>query len=60
DLSGVADSGSISDWASDAMNWAVAEGIITGKSGGKLDPSGLASRAEVATMLQRFIENTLK
>lgn len=60
DLSGFADSGSISDWASDAMNWAVAEGIITGKSGGKLDPSGLASRAEVATMLQRFIENTLK
>ena len=60
DLSGFADSGSISDWASDAMNWAVAEGILTGKSGGKLDPSGLASRAEVAAMLQRFIENTLK
>ena len=60
DLSGFADTDRISDWASDAMNWAVAEGIITGKTGSKLDPSGLASRAEVAAMLQRFIENTLK
>ena len=60
DLSGFADTDSISDWAMDAMNWVVAEGILTGKSGGKLDPSGLASRAEVAAMLQRFIENTLK
>ena len=60
DLNEFTDNNSISDWASDAMNWAVAEGIITGKTGGKLDPSGLASRAEVAAMLQRFIENTLK
>ena len=42
------------------MNWVVAEGILTGKSGGKLDPSGLASRAEVAAMLQRFIESIIK
>ncbi len=48
------DSGSVSDWASDAMNWAVAEGIITG-SNGILNPKGNATRAEVAAIMMRFI-----
>jgi len=36
------------------MAWAVKEGILTGKSGGLLDPQGTATRAEVATILMRF------
>ena len=48
------DAASVSDWAQDGMNWAVAQGILTGKTGGLLDPQGTASRAEVATMLMRM------
>ena len=48
-----ADSNQISDWATEAMNWAVAKGIL--KSGNILDPQGFASRAEVAAMLARFM-----
>lgn len=55
DLSAFSDSGKISSWAGDAMSWAVGKGIITGKSGGILDPGGNASRAEVATMIGRFL-----
>lgn len=55
DLSQFQDSGNISDWASEAMRWAVGTGIITGKSDVVLDPHGSASRAEVAAMLQRLI-----
>lgn len=50
-----ADSGSVSSWATEAMNWAVRTGVIGGKSGNILDPQGTASRAEVAVMLMRFI-----
>ena len=53
DLSGYADGAAVADWAADAMRWAVDEGIITGKTGNRLDPTGTASRAEVAVMLQR-------
>lgn len=46
----------ISDWAADAMRWAVKEGIILGRGNGTLDPKGVASRAEVCTMLVRLAE----
>ncbi len=49
------DSASISAWAEEAMSWSVKNGILTGKTGGVLDPGGTASRAEVATMLMRFV-----
>ena len=52
------DAEQISSWAEDAMNWAVEEGIMQGKTNNSLDPQGSASRAEVAALLQRFI--TLK
>ncbi|MEQ2456991.1 glycoside hydrolase family 2 TIM barrel-domain containing protein [Flavonifractor hominis] len=56
-LTGFADASSVSAWAQDAMEWAVAEGILTGKDGSALDPQGTASRAEVATMLMRFVQS---
>lgn len=40
-----------------AMEWAYEEGLITGKDGGRLDPQGQASRAEVATILMRLLES---
>jgi hypothetical protein len=47
---------SISSYASEAMAWAVSVGLIQG-SGNMLNPQSSATRAEVATMLQRFCEN---
>ncbi|MEG2420011.1 MAG: S-layer homology domain-containing protein, partial [Oscillospiraceae bacterium] len=55
DLTAFSDAEGVSDWAQDAMNWAVKIGLINGKDG-KLAPADDASRAEVATMLQRFVE----
>ena len=48
------DAHKVSDYALDAMRWAVANGIITGKADGTLDPHGLATRAQVATMMARY------
>ncbi len=45
-----------SNWALSSVNWAVAKGLIKG-NGGILDPTGSATRAQAATILQRFIEN---
>ncbi|MGM9522968.1 MAG: S-layer homology domain-containing protein, partial [Faecousia sp.] len=59
DLSGFPDSGKISSWAKDAVQWTVAEKIING-SDGKLLPQGNATRAQVAAILMRFIENIVK
>ena len=57
DLSKYPDSGKVSSWAKEAMEWAVGSGIVQGKDGGKyLDPQGNASRAECATMVMRFME----
>ncbi|HIT72214.1 MAG TPA: discoidin domain-containing protein [Candidatus Fimicola cottocaccae] len=50
------DSASISTWAIDAVNWAVENGIISGRVDGKLDPQGKATRAEVASMVMRMSE----
>lgn len=60
DFAGFEDGDKVSSWAADAMSWAVAEGIIGGsKDGGKLylDPQGDATRAQVATMLMRLLQN---
>ncbi|MGM9523914.1 MAG: S-layer homology domain-containing protein [Faecousia sp.] len=59
DLSGFPDSGAVSDWAKDAVHWTVAEDIING-SDGKLLPQGNATRAQVSTILMRFLENIVK
>ena len=56
DLSGYADAKQISPWAKAAMQWANAEGLITGRSETTLVPKGSATRAETATILMRFQE----
>ena len=57
DLSGFTDAGDVSDWALPAMRWAVGSGIMGGYGDGILGPQGTATRAQVAAMLRRFIEN---
>lgn len=54
DLSEYTDVGKISDWALDAMVWAVASRILHGVGGDKLDPKGISSRAECAEFTVRF------
>lgn len=51
------DGAQTSDWAREAMEWACASGILTG-SNGSLRPQANITRAEVATMLTRFVTNT--
>ena len=54
-LTGFSDADKVSGYAFDAMQWAVAEGLLQG-SNGKLDPQGSATRAQVATILMRFMQ----
>ena len=54
------DYGAISDWALEAMDWAVNAGLLSGKGNGVLDPAGTATRAEVAQILMNFCENIAK
>lgn len=56
DLSQFTDSDKVSSFAWEAMSWAVGEGIVSGKGNGLLDPTGPATRAEVASMLRRFAD----
>ena len=53
-----ADSSEISEYAVSAMNWAVGSGLMKGKTDSTLNPQDNATRAEVATILQRFIESS--
>lgn len=55
-LEGFTDAGEISDYAQDAMAWAVASGVMGGFGDGQLGPQGEATRAQVAQMLKNFIE----
>ena len=56
DLSTYSDAEDVSSWAVEAMQWAVGNGIISGKSGTHLDPAGNAARAECAAMAERFMQ----
>ena len=60
DLSGYADASTISSYAVGAMQWANAEGLISGTSATTLSPKGSATRAEAAALLMRFCENVAK
>ena len=55
DLGQFSDAGSVSDWAADTVSWAVGCGLLSGKGDGVLDPRGNATRAEAASVLQRFM-----
>jgi hypothetical protein len=48
------------EWYGKAAAWAVGAGIISGKENSILDPQGTATRAEVATILMRFIQYSMK
>lgn len=54
-LRGYSDQNKVSTYATTAMEWAVKNGIITGKSATTLDPTGKGTRAEVAVMLHRYL-----
>ena len=58
DPSQYTDAADISSWALDAMEWANAEGLITGRTAATIVPGGTATRAEAATILMRFLEST--
>ena len=52
------DSASISSYAAHAVNWAAANGIIAGRNDGSFDPTGNATRAQVAVILYRYLTGT--
>jgi len=54
-LSGYADGGDVSPYARAAMSWATENGIITGVGGGRLAPAESATRAQLCTMIVRYI-----
>lgn len=45
-----------STWASEAVQWAVAEGLLAGVTDDQLQPQGQATRAQVAAIFERFLE----
>jgi hypothetical protein len=56
DLSGFTDAGQISSWARDGLGWSVSVGI----GNNLLDPGGVATRAQIATLFMRLMENVIK
>ncbi|MCL2367334.1 MAG: S-layer homology domain-containing protein [Oscillospiraceae bacterium] len=59
-LAAFVDSGQVSEWAREAVSWANAEGLITGRTETMLAPRGNATRAEAATILMRFITELVR
>ena len=54
DLSSFTDAEFTSTWAKEAVSWSVSVGLLSGKGNGILDPTGTATRAEVAQMLMNY------
>lgn len=59
DLSGYSDAGLVSSYATEALSWANATGLITGTTATTLSPQGSATRAQVATILSRFCQDVI-
>lgn len=57
DISGYADAGKISPYAVAALQWANANGLVSGTTPATLEPGGSATRAQVASILMRFCKN---
>ena len=53
-LTGYKDADAVSAWAVTAVKWACSDGLLSGKGDGILDPGGLATRAEAATVMLQF------
>ena len=53
------DAGEIQSYAKDAMEWAVAKGLFSGKGNNLIDPRGYTTRAEAVSIFERFIKNVL-
>lgn len=60
DLSQYTDAAQVGSWATDAIRWANAEGLVSGTSSTTLSPQGSATRSQAATILMRFCENIAK
>ena len=56
DISGFADASSVSAWAQQPVQWAVAKGLMSGRPGNMIAPQGTATRAEMAVMMKNFCE----
>ena len=57
DLSTYTDADSVSDWAKESVEWVVGSGLIGGYEDSTLRPQGTTTRAEVASVLQRYLAN---
>ena len=55
DLSGFPDADQIQSYATEALSWAVAEGLLQGFEDDSLQPGGTATRAQIAAILMRFL-----
>ena len=60
DLSGFPDADQIQSYATEALSWAVAEGLLQGFEDDSLQPQSTATRAQIATILMRFCEGVAK
>ena len=56
-LANYSDAASVSDWAKDSVQWMVGSGLLGGYEDGTLRPHGTTTRAEVASVLQRYLAN---
>ena len=57
-LAAFTDAGNISSYATIPMSWAVEQGLLSGVGNQTLEPQGVATRAQVATILRQFLKNT--
>ncbi|WP_130864228.1 S-layer homology domain-containing protein [Bacilliculturomica massiliensis] len=55
-LAAFPDSGSVSPYAAVPLRWAADQGLISGMEDGSLDPTGSASRAQIASVLRLFCQ----
>ena len=60
DLGSYADASSISSWATESMQWAVASELMYGNTRNQLQPAANATRAQAAAILQRFVTKIVK
>ena len=60
DLAKFKDGKSVSTWAKEAMSWAVAAGVVSGRTATAIVPLDSATRAEIATIIMRYCEDVAK